>query len=223
MTTPHNIAVIGGTGPQGKGLAYRFAAAGHPVVIGSRSAARAHGIARDIGTRLGNEILVTGADNVEATQRSEIIVLAVPYEGYADLVRELRRHLTGKPVISCINPIGFDDAGPFGLELPGSSAAEEVQRIAPEALVVGAFHHLSAKTLWRSPEALDDDVLVCGDNVEAKQVVAELVESINGRHGVDAGQLRISRQLEPLTAALININKRYKTHAGIRVTGLGEA
>lgn len=223
MTTPHKIAVIGGTGPQGKGLAYRFAAGGHSVVIGSRSASRADGIARDIGTRLGNETRVTGVDNVEATQRSEIVVLAVPYEGYADLVRELRRHLTGKPVISCINPIGFDDAGPFGLEFPGGSAAEEAQQIAPEAHVVGAFHHLSARTLWRSPEALEDDVLVCGDSIEAKEVVTELVGSINGRHGVDVGRLRIARQLEPLTAALISINKRYKTHAGIRITGLREA
>jgi NADPH-dependent F420 reductase len=222
MTAPHKIGIIGGTGPQGKGLAYRFAAAGHSVVIGSRSTARAGETAREISTKLGNENPLISSDNAAAAQQSEIVVLAVPYDGHADLIRELRPHLAGKTVVSCVNPLGFDKAGPYGLDLADGSAAEEAQNIAPEANVIGAFHHLSAKTLWNHHTPLDDDVLVCGDNSEAKAAVIDLARSITGRPGIDAGRLRLARQLEPLTAVLISVNKHYKAHSGIRITGLPE-
>jgi NADPH-dependent F420 reductase len=122
-----------------------------------------------------------------------------------------------------VNPLAFDKAGPSGRVVDGGegSAAESAQRIAPGAAVVGAFHHVSAPILWSDREYLDEeDVLVCGDSEEAKQVAIELARCVTGRDGVDAGRLRLARQLEPLTAVLISINKRYKTHSGIRISGL---
>ncbi len=125
--------------------------------------------------------------------------------------------------MSCVNPLGFDKRGPYGrvVDAGEGSAAESAQRIAPDAQVVGAFHHVSAVTLWGEADYLDEeDILVCGDSVEAKEVVIELARSVTGRDGVDAGKLRLARQLEPLTAVLISINKRYKTHSGVRISGV---
>jgi NADPH-dependent F420 reductase len=218
--TNYRIAVIGGTGPQGKGLAYRFAKHGHPVVVGSRSAERAEAAAAEIRERVpGAE--VSGAANADAVGSAEVVLLAVPYDGHDELVDALAPVLEGKTVISCVNPLGFDKQGPYGLELAGGSAAESAARIAPGATVVGAFHHVSAVNLWSEEEYLDhEDVLVCGDDQDAKQVAIELARTVTGRDGVDAGRLRLARQLEPLTAVLISINKRYKTRSGIAVSGL---
>jgi NADPH-dependent F420 reductase len=124
-------------------------------------------------------------------------------------------------VISCVNPLGFDAGGPYGLEVTGGSAAEQAAALVPDAKVVGAFHHVSAVTLWGKQDYLDhEDVLVCGDDKDAKQVAIELAACVTGRDGVDGGALRLARQLEPLTAVLISINKRYKTRSGIAISGL---
>lgn len=214
------IAVLGGTGPQGKGLAYRFARAGHEVTIGSRDSERAILTAKEINTRTG-ESTVTGMENVDACAQADVVVLAVPFAGHADLVTSVERQLRGKIVISCINPLGFDRNGPFGLPVADGSAAEEAQRISPDSMVVGAFHHLSAINLWGEDDLLDhEDVLVCGDDAAAKFLVCELARSITGRPGIDAGGLRLARQLEPLTAVLISVNKRHKVKSGIRISGL---
>ncbi len=148
-------------------------------------------------------------------------MLAVPYDGHDDLVASLRRHLADKIVISCVNPLGFDKQGPYGLDVPGGSAAETAATLVPDARVVGAFHHVSAVTLWGDEEYLDhEDVLVCGDDRDAKQVAVELARAVTSRDGVDAGRLRIARQLEPWTAVLISINKRYKTRSGTAISGI---
>ncbi|HTY72571.1 MAG TPA: NADPH-dependent F420 reductase [Actinomycetes bacterium] len=215
------VAVVGGTGPQGKGLAYRFARAGHRVVIGSRAAERAEETAAQINERLDGSAAVTGAANAVAVAEAEVALIAVPYAGHDELVASLAEVLAGKVVISCVNPLGFDKQGSYGLPVPDGSAAEEAQRIVPSARLVGAFHHLSAVSLWGEAELLDhEDVLVCGDDEQAKAVAIELARSVTGRAGIDAGSLRLARQLEPLTAALININKKYKTRSGIRVVGV---
>lgn len=220
--TSHRIGVVGGTGPQGRGLAYRWARHGHRVVIGSRSAERAAQAATEIAERLPGAD-VTGASNVQAASAADVVVLAVPYDGHDDLVDDLAPVLEGKVVVSCVNPLGFDKDGPYGLEVPRGSAAEAAAALAPDARVVGAFHHVSAVSLWGEAEFLDhEDVLVCGDDAEAKQLVMELARAVTGRDGVDAGRLRLARQLEPLTAVLISINKRYKTRSGIAVAGLPE-
>jgi 8-hydroxy-5-deazaflavin:NADPH oxidoreductase len=219
--TSYRIAVIGGTGPQGKGLAYRFARHGHTVVLGSRSAERAEAAAGEIRERVP-EGDVTGASNSEAAQAADVVLLAVPYDGHDDLVRDMAPVLEGKTVISCVNPLGFDKQGPYGLsDVAGGSSAEAAASIVPGATVVGAFHHVSAVTLWGEDDYLDhEDVLVCGDDKDAKQVAIELARTVTGRDGVDAGRLRLARQLEPLTAVLISINKRYKTRSGIAVSGI---
>lgn len=215
------IAVIGGTGPQGTGLGYRFALAGHSVLLGSRSHDRAAAAATELALRLPEEADLLAAENVKAAEAAEIAVLAVPFDGHDELVAGLRDQLEGKIVVSCVNPLGFDKFGPFGLEIEGGSAAERAAALLPGSHVVGAFHHLSAVGLLNHEGFLEEeDVLVCGDDPEARQVVMDLAASIVGRPGIDAGRLRLARQLEPLTAVLISINKRYKVHAGVAVTGL---
>ena len=216
----YNIAVIGGTGPQGRGLAYRMALAGHDITIGSRAADRAAEKAAEIAQKVGEKGMVRGDENFAAAEQAEIVILAVPWDGHAELVTALAPALSGKTVISCVNPLGFDERGPYGLTLE-ESAAEEAQRLAPEATVIGSFHHIAALSLWKTPDPLDhDDVLVCGDDDEAKAKVIELAAVVTGKPGIDAGALRLARQLEPLTAVLININKKYKTRSGVAITGL---
>jgi NADPH-dependent F420 reductase len=218
--TTYDIAVIGGTGPQGKGLAYRWAKHGHRVVLGSRSAERATEAAGEITARVPGTV-VSGASNADAAAGAEVVVLAVPYDGHDDLVASLAAQLSGKVVISCVNPLGFDKQGPYGLDVPGGSAAETAALLVPDAKLVGAFHHVSAPTLWGEQEYLDhEDVLVCGDDDDAKQVAIELARAVTSRDGVDAGRLRIARQLEPWTAVLISINKRYKTRSGTSISGI---
>lgn len=213
------IAVVGGTGPQGRGLAYRFALAGHAVVLGSRDAGRATEKAEEINERLDGAT-VTGATNADAVAGADLVLLAVPWDGHAALVSSLTDGLAGKIVISCVNPLGFDADGPFGLVLE-ESAAQETQRLVPSARVVGAFHHVAALSLWRTPDALThEDVLVCGDDAEAVEAVQDLAAAVTGKRGVNAGALRLARQLEPLTAVLISMNKRYKTRSGVAITGV---
>jgi NADPH-dependent F420 reductase len=214
------IAIIGGTGPQGRGLGYRFAKAGYDVILGSRSEARAVEAAVTLKERsvAGS---VSGATNEGAANGADVVLLAIPFDGHDDLVSALAPHLEGKTVISCVNPLGFDRSGPYGLNLGPTSAAENAQRLLPASHVIGAFHHLSADTLIGEAETLEhEDVLVCGDDEHAKAIVLDLAASVTGRPGIDAGALRLARQLEPLTAVLISINKRYKVRSGIAVVGL---
>lgn len=217
--TRSTIAVVGGTGPQGRGLAYRFALAGHDVVLGSRDAARAQEKADEITAKLG-DATVRGAANADAVAASDVVLLAVPWDGHSALVSSLADELAGKVVISCVNPLGFDQDGPFGLVLE-ESAAQEAQRLVPTARVVGAFHHLAALSLWKTADPLHhEDVLVCGDDPDAKSLVQDLAVAVTGKRGIDAGGLRLARQLEPLTAVLISMNKRYKTRSGVAITGV---
>ncbi len=219
--TAHKIAVIGGTGPLGKGLGYRFANAGHTVAVGSRDPGRAHTTAAEITSRIGGSGSVVPADNMTAAASADIAVMAIPYAGHGDAVQSLTAELTEKIAVSCANPRGFDKHGPYGLhKADGRSAAEELQQVVPNAKVVGAFHHLAAAPLWTAGSSLEhEDVLVCGDDAEAKGVVIELAAAVTRHAGVDAGALRLARRLEPLTAVLISINKRYKIRSGIRVAG----
>lgn len=213
------IAIIGGTGPQGKGLGYRFAKGGHHVILGSRSEDRALEAAATLSERVPAGSVV-GAMNTKATEAADLVLLAVPFDGHDDLVAELAPQLAGKVVISCVNPLGFDKQGPYGLDLGPTSAAENAQRLLPDSRVVGAFHHLSAATLIGEAHMLDhEDVLVCGDDTDAKAAVLELAATVTGKPGVDAGALRLARQLEPLTAVLISVNKRYRIRSGLAIVG----
>jgi hypothetical protein len=211
------VAVLGGTGPQGRGLARRFAAAGVRVVLGSRDAGRAQGTAADLASATGGD--VTGADNPGAARAGDVVVVAVPWDGHADLLAGLREDLAGKVVVDCVNPLGFDGRGAFALPVEEGSAAEQAAALLPHSRVVAAFHHVSA-VLLEDPEvtSVDTDVLVLGEDREATDLVQALAGLVPGMRGVYAGRLRNAHQVEALTANLISVNRRYKAHAGLRVT-----
>ena len=208
------LAVLGGTGEQGRGLARRFALAGHQVVIGSRAAERAQAAAEELG---GGQ--VTGAGNAEAAAKGDVVIVAVPWEGHRELLQDLAPVLAGKVVIDCVNPLGFDKQGAYALEVEEGSAAQQADAVLPESRVVAAFHHVSAVLLMdESVASVDTDILVLGDDREATDLVQALVGRIPGMRGIYAGRLRNAHQVEALTANLISVNRRYKAHAGLRVT-----
>lgn len=219
--TGKTIAVLGGTGDQGRGLARRFALAGHTVYIGSRSAERAAKAANDLVEGESSQVRVHGLDNAEAAAQGDIVIVAVPWDGHRELLVALADKLAGKIVVDCVNPLGFDKKGPFALDVPEGSAAQQAAEVLPGSRVTAAFHHVSAKLLL-DPEVaeIDLDVLVLGEDREATDVVRALADSIPGARGVFGGRLRNAHQVEALTANLIAVNRRYKTHAGIRITGL---
>ncbi|MCW2712388.1 MAG: NADPH-dependent reductase [Marmoricola sp.] len=219
--TTTTVAVLGGTGPQGRGLARRFAAAGLPVVIGSRSAERARETATTLADATGGR--VTGADNSGAAEAGDVVVVAVPWDGHADLLRELASALAGKIVVDCVNPLGFDKQGAYALQVEEGSAAQQAAALLPDSTVIGAFHNVSAVKL-EDPEvtSVDTDVLVLGEGEdrEACDLVQDLAGTIPGVRGVYGGRLRNAHQIEALTANLIGVNRRYKAHAGIRITDI---
>ena len=219
MTT---LAFLGGTGDQGRGLARRFAMAGHAVVIGSRSAERAETAAAELRSSVGDQAgPISGTSNAEAAAGAEVVVVAVPWEGHEALLRDVAGTLTGKIVVDCVNPLGFDDKGAYALAVPEGSAAEQAAALLPDSRVVAAFHHVSAVLLLdQEVDEVDTDVLVLGDDREATDAVQALVADIPRMRGVYAGRLRNAHQVEALTANLISVNRRYKAHAGIRVTDI---
>ena len=214
------VAVLGGTGPQGRGLGRRFALAGHEVILGSRDGARAEGVAAELASALPGTTL-SGASNAAAAAAASIVIVAVPYEGHRALLESLRAELAGKIVVDCVNPLAFDDRGPHPLAVAAGSAAQEAQVVLPDSRVVAAFHHVSA-VLLEDPllATVETDVLVLGDDRSATDAVEALVATVTGMRGIYAGRLRNAAQIEALTANLIAINRRYRTHAGIRITGL---
>ncbi|MFJ9925063.1 NADPH-dependent F420 reductase [Streptomyces misionensis] len=209
----HVVGVLGGTGPQGKGLAYRLARAGQKVIIGSRSADRARSAAEELGHG------VEGADNAEAARRSDIVIVAVPWEGHGDTLKSLAAELAGKLVVDCVNPLGFDKKGAYALKPEEGSAAEQAAALLPDSRVTAAFHHLSA-VLLQDPEIerIDTDVMVLGEARADVEIVQALAGRIPGMRGVFAGRLRGAHQVESLVANLISVNRRYKAHAGLRLT-----
>ncbi len=215
--TSTTVAVLGGTGPQGRGLARRFAAAGLPVVIGSRSADRAEETARALSEATGGR--VSGAGNADAAEAGDIVIVAVPWDGHGDLLRDLEPALRGKIVVDCVNPLGFDKQGAYALPVAEGSASQQAEALLPDSTVVGAFHNVSAVKL-EDPEvdSIDTDVLVLGDVREATDLVIDLAGTIAGVRGIYGGRLRNAHQVEALTANLISVNRRYKAHAGVRVT-----
>jgi NADPH-dependent F420 reductase len=212
------IGVLGGTGPQGRGLAYRWARAGLRVLIGSRDAARAEAAAAELRELAGVEH-VSGAANADCAAAADLVLVAVPWDGHAATVEALRAPLAGKIVIDCVNPLGFDKQGPYALAVPEGSAAAQAAALLPESVLVAAFHHVSAVLLADAALAkVDTDVLVLGDARDAVDVVIELAATIPGMRGIYGGRLRNAGQVEALTANLIAINRRYSAHAGIRIT-----
>ncbi len=215
----HTIALIGGTGPEGRGLATRFALAGHRVIIGSRREERGAAAASEVAAAVGRE--VRGATNEAAVEEAEIVVVTIPYEGHRATLESLRDALRGKVVVDAVVPVRFE-RGPVPVEVKAGSATEEAAELLPDSRVVGAFHNLAAEVLLDPLAGVDADVLVTGADQKAKQLVCELAEQIEGVRAVDAGPLRFSRFVEGITVLLIGINGRYGTHSGVRISGLPE-
>ena len=211
------IGVLGGTGDQGRGLARRLALGGSRVIIGSRDAGRAVAAAASIG----RPPQLTGAANADAARAADVVIAAMPWAGHRELLESLAGVLEGKILIDCVNPLGFDSRGAYPLEVPEGSAAQQAAAVLPGTRVVGAFHHVSA-VLLLDPEVaeLDLDVLVLGDDRQATDLVQALAGRIAGVRGVYAGRLRNCGQVEALTANLVSVNRRYKAHAGLRITDI---
>ena len=219
------VGVLGGTGPQGRGLAVRLAAAGQRVLLGSRDADRAVEVAGEVAGRAraaaaeGVEVSVTGGGNADVAGAADLVVVAVPYDGHAATLADLATPLAGKVVVDCVVPMGFDELGAYVLDVPEGSVAQQAAGLLPDSHVVGAFHHLSAVLLEDlSKPTLDGDVMVVGDVREATDTVQALAGRLPGMRGVYAGRLRNARQVEALTINLVSVNRRYKAHAGIRIT-----
>jgi NADPH-dependent F420 reductase len=187
--------------------------AGNEVVIGSRDAARAAAIAAEVGSG------VSGLSNEDCARSADIVIVAVPWDGHAALLESLVDALSGKVVVDCVNPLGFDKQGAFALGVAEGSAAQQAAALLPESTVVAAFHHISAVLLLDpAVDSIDTDVLVLGDDREATDLVQALAGRIPGIRGIYGGRLRNAGQVEAMTANLISMNRRYKVHAGLRVT-----
>jgi 8-hydroxy-5-deazaflavin:NADPH oxidoreductase len=220
------IAVIGGTGPAGMGLALRWARAGETVVIGSRNEQRAQVAADSIRAKVGNQANVSGMENSAACAAADILMLTVPFEGQASLLKQLKSSIApGSILIDATVPLASAVGGrasrPLGVWQ--GSAAEQTAELVPKGVsVVAAFHNLSAELL-NGDAPLDCDVIVCSDDADAAKLTGELASQIPGVRALDGGKLENARIIENITALLIGLNIRHKGHAGIRITGLPPA
>jgi 8-hydroxy-5-deazaflavin:NADPH oxidoreductase len=217
------VGVLGGTGPQGRGLAVRLAAAGQRILLGSRDAERAAEVAKEVAERAATagaaEISVQGGSNVDVAGAADLVIVAVPFAGHAATLAELATPLAGKIVVDCVVPMGFDELGAYVLDVEEGSVTQQAAALLPDSHVVGAFHHLSAVLLEDlSRPTLDGDVMVVGDVREATDTVQALAGRLPGMRGIYAGRLRNARQVEALTINLVSVNRRYKVHAGVRIT-----
>lgn len=203
------IALIGGTGSFGTALAVRLLAADYDVVIGSRDVERAQAAAAELGAE--------GATNEDAARVADVVVLTTKADGAVDTARSLREAIGTTPVLSVAAELSFSKEGVF----PTSEASSIAQRIQDvlDGPVVAGLHSLAASNLG-GEEAPDEDTLVCGDDPDAKAIILELAGHITSGRAIDAGPLASARALEGMTAVIVNVNKRYKAHAGLRVTGV---
>ena len=220
------VAIVGGTGPEGRGLATRWARAGLKVIIGSRDENRARMTAQEIREQVGGNAAVEGLENSAAVQASDLVVLAVPFEGQASILKQLRSHFRpGTVLVSATVPLasGVGDKGSRVLGVWQGSAAQQAAEMAPPGVtVVAAFQNISA-TLLETNLPVECDVIVCTDDPKAKEAAYELARKIPGVRPVDGGKLENSRIVEQITALLITMNIRHKVHsAGLRITGIDE-
>jgi NADPH-dependent F420 reductase len=217
------IPIIGGTGALGAGLARRWARAGVPIVLGSRDAGRAEEAAAKVRETVPDAD-VTGLQNEEAATKGEIVFLTVPFRAQSENLNNLREALRpGQILVDCTVPLAAAVSGKAtrSLGVWQGSAAQQAQEMVPEGVtVIAAMHTLAAPILANLDVELGEDVLVCGDKKADKAQVARLIERIPGLRAVNSGALEMARIVEQLTPMLISVNSRYKTHAGIRLTGL---
>jgi NADPH-dependent F420 reductase len=209
-----NIAILGGTGKEGAGLALRWAKLGHSIIIGSRDAERAKAKAVELRDA-AHAIPIVGHTNAEAAGLGEVVVIALPASGLGSTLPEVREACRGKVVVSTVVSLTFGGPPP-----PAGSSAEEVQALLPEARVVAAFHHIAAHELADAEHPIECDLLICGQDAAAKDSVGQLGRSM-GLRVLDVGALSNAGPLEGITAVLATVNRRYKLkNSGIKLTGL---
>jgi 8-hydroxy-5-deazaflavin:NADPH oxidoreductase len=213
------IAFIGGTGPEGVGLAMRFARSGNAVFIGSRTEERAAEAVAKVQEAVP-EGEVYGGFNHEGAEKADFIFLTVPSDAHHDTLVSLEEAIGDKILIDVVVPMLWDQDGPKAVDLGEGSAAQQARALLPNAKVVSAFHHLDAHELQKVDKPMQGDVIVCGDHKGAKKRVMGLVEEIEYIRALDGGALRNSRYTEQLTVLLLHINKTYKARTGIRITGV---
>ena len=220
------IAVLGGTGPQGTGLAWRWARAGEQIIIGSRDAMRAQQAAEKIRQRAGGQAKVTGMENAAACGASDLLVLTVPFEGQAELLKQLKGAVRpGSILIDTTVPLAASVGGRASRTLgvwQGSAAQQTAELVPKGVTVVAAFQNVSADVLDGNDE-VDCDVIVCSDDAAATNVAMELATKIPAVRAIDGGKLENARIVEQITALLIGLNIRHKGHGGVRITGMPEA
>lgn len=214
------LGILGGTGPQGRGLAARWALAGHQVHIGSRTLEKAEAAVEDVRGRIGDEPDVQAGTNAEVAAAAEIVVVSLPHAAQAKALPDLAGAIGDKVVCNVVNPMEFDELGPKAVPVEAGSAAEECQQLLPDARVVSGFHDVSSKRLLKVDERIDTHVLICGDDQEANHRVAHLASRIDGMWGVFCGPLRMSEYVENITPLILTINKLYKTQAGLLIDGI---
>jgi NADPH-dependent F420 reductase len=213
-----NIAILGGTGKEGAGLAVRWAKLGHSIIIGSRDPERARAKAGEL-REAAHAIPIVGHSNKEAAELGEVIVVALPAGGLAATLPDVREACKGKVVVSTVVPLTFGGPRLFTPPAIGSSA-EEVASLLPEARVVGAFHHIAAHELADAEHPIECDLLICGQDAAAKETVTQLGRSM-GLRVLDVGPLTNAGPLEGITAVLATVNRRYKLkNSGIKITGV---
>ena len=214
------IGIIGGTGPQGRGLGVRWALAGHPVHLGSRSAQRAADAAEDVRRRAGRPVEVTPGTNEEVARAADVVVVSLPYEAQQPALPELRDAIGDKVVVNVVNPMAFDEVGPHAVPVEAGSAGEECQQLLPDARVVSGFHNVSSRRLLHADEPVVTHVLLCGDDQAACHLVAQLAGEIAGMWAVYCGPLRNSSYLENITPLLLWINRHYRVQSGLVIDAL---
>ncbi|MBI3164845.1 MAG: NADPH-dependent F420 reductase [Chloroflexi bacterium] len=215
------IAILGGTGKEGKGLAYRWALGGYHVLIGSRSEEKAITAAQEIQGMLGEGISIAGMDNALAAKEADIIVLTVPYAAHRDTLETVKKQLEGKILVDVTVPLVPPKVATVQMPAAGSAAQEARQILGEGVEVCAAFQNISHEHLLGN-EGVECDVLVTGTSKDARSEVIKLVEAA-GLRGWDAGPLENSVVVEGLTSVLIGINKKYgSTHAGIKITGISK-
>ena len=214
------LAFLGGTGPEGRGLALRLAVAGEGVIIGSRDAGRAAAAAEEL-LQLAPGAQIEGAVNNQAADGAELVFLTFPYDGQRPVLEQLQESLAGKIVVNVIAPMQFQRGrGASAVEVAAGSAAQEAQELLPNSQVVAAFQNVSAEELQAPEKTMEGDVIVCSDHQESKERVMDLVRKIPSLRPVDGGELANAKYVEQITPMLVNINRIYKIHAGIRIVGL---
>ena len=213
------ISIIGGTGSEGRGLAIRLVVAGNQVILGSRNKNRADMAAEEI-RRMCPGAKVTGATNLDAARKGNVVFLVVPFASQMDILSELKVYLADKLVVTAIVPLKFQAGRAIYMDVPEGSAAAQAQKVLSTSKVVAAFQNLSAHDLINHTNDIEGDVVVCSDDSDARRLVMEMVGTIPLLRGIDGGELENAKYVEQLTVLLLNINRNYKANASIKLIGM---